>query len=706
MPHRSTKNQITLTFYAAFAAIFFIFAAFSINEANSIREKREKETLAQLQRTSDIAAWGIGAWFADRKKIIDEKRTACEDIYVSSIKDCHWLIDTKPQHFDYIYIGSSDGSIHINPNLRLPNTYDARKRPFYVSAIEAKDTTVTEPYGGAATGQGLISIAAPIIVKGKVVGVISGDIRSDPFISMLRTANRSGDVGLSVINKDGIRIITEDGVITENEIKRQKKNPSPARSFKPSPLTVYSPITIEGTQDWKLVVTGNPDLLSGPVNQAIVRQVAILFLLGGVSFILMSGLMYLGAIRPLRDSRARAVTENEAKTLFLANMSHEIRTPLNGVIGIVGALARTPLDARQREMVELITESGDALQRLLSDILDFSKISAGKFDLHPEPFDLRASIESATRILHSRAAEKGLPLNLRFSESVRGHFLGDAVRIRQIVTNLCANAIKFTESGHVRVEVTVLDPEHASEPCQITIAISDTGIGISHDMQARLFQRFEQADASVTRRFGGTGLGLSICKALTELMGGSITVSSAVGVGSCFQVVLPLHRTQTVTEPKPSEAQALSADRIGLNAVFMDERPLRVLLAEDHVTNQKLVGMILEPLKVDLTVVPSGREAVKAFNDAQAEARFDLILMDMQMPDMDGLAATQQIRACEASMDLGRTPIGMLSANALKDHMQLAMAAGCDLYLSKPVTPATLIDGVRRLMALRPVRSI
>lgn len=706
MPTSSVKNQITLTFYAAFAAIFVIFAAFSINEANSIREKREKETIAQIQRTSDIAAWGISAWFADRKKIIDEKRNACENLYVSDIKDCNWLIDTKPQHFDYIYIGAADGSIHINPKLSLPSKYDARKRPFYLSAVEAKDTVVTEPYGGAATGQGLISIAAPIIVKGKVVGVLSGDIRSDPFISMLRTANRSGDVGLSVINKDGIRIITDDGVITEDGIKTQKATPSPARSLKPSPLTVYSPITTEGTQDWKLVVTGNPDLLSEPVNQAIVRQVAILFLLGGASFILMSGLMYLGAIRPLRDSRARAVTENEAKSLFLANMSHEIRTPLNGVIGIAGALARTPLDVRQREMVEMITESGDALQRLLSDILDFSKISAGKFDLNPEPFDLRASIESATRLLKIRALEKGLAFTVRFSDAAHGHFIGDAVRIRQILTNLCANAIKFTESGHVRVEVTVLDPDQASEPSQITIAVSDSGIGLSHDIQARLFQRFEQADASVTRRFGGTGLGLSICKALAELMGGSITVSSAVGVGSCFQVVMPLHRTQAAIETKPGEALALSADRIGVDAVFLDERPLRILLAEDHVTNQKLVGMILEPLKVDLTVVPGGREAVKAFTEAPAETRFDLILMDMQMPDMDGLAATQQIRAYEASLNLARTPIGMLSANALKEHSQLAMAAGCDLYLAKPVTPATLIDGVRRLMALRPVSSL
>ncbi|MFN3230393.1 MAG: ATP-binding protein, partial [Asticcacaulis sp.] len=466
------------------------------------------------------------------------------------------------------------------------------------------------------------------------------------------------------------------------------------------------PITTEGTDGWQLVTTGNPTLMTEPVNIAIVRQVAILFLLGGVSFILMSGLMYLGAIRPLRASRTRAVTENEAKSLFLANMSHEIRTPLNGVIGIAGALARTPLDARQREMVELITESGDALQRLLSDILDFSKISAGKFDLHPEPFDLRTSIEAATRLLRSRATEKGLAFNLRFSETAHGHFIGDAVRIRQIVTNLCANAIKFTESGHVRVEVTVLDPDQASDPSQITLAISDSGIGISHDMQARLFQRFEQADASVTRRFGGTGLGLSICKALAELMGGSITVSSAVGVGSCFQVVLPLHRAQGVTDPKHGEVQALSADRLGLDAVFLDDRPLRILLAEDHVTNQKLVGMILEPLKVNLTVVPGGREAVKAFTEAPADARFDLILMDMQMPDMDGLAATQQIRACEASLNLARTPIGMLSANALKEHMQLAMAAGCDLYLPKPVTPATLIDGVRRLMALRPVSSL
>jgi PAS domain S-box-containing protein len=392
------------------------------------------------------------------------------------------------------------------------------------------------------------------------------------------------------------------------------------------------------------------------------------------------------AEQALVEAKAAAEAASRAKTDFLANMSHEIRTPLNGVIGIVDALRRTELSAAQREMVDLIQLSGVTLERLVSDILDVSKIEAGRLDIEARQFDLGEALAGVIDLAHSRAAEKGLAFEETRGSGARGVFLGDGTRIGQIVTNLLSNAVKFTSQGGVTVEWDVTGD--AAGEGELKLVVHDTGVGFDAATGATLFQRFNQADASITRRFGGTGLGLSICRSLAEMMGGVVEGRSCPGEGSTFTLILPLPRLVALDEfdglaaPEPATPVSRTLADLG------PTRPLRVLLAEDHPTNQRVVQMILAATGAEVVTVENGALAVAA----AASGRFDVILMDMQMPVMDGLTATRAIRAAEAAA--ARTPLIMLSANAMAEHRYEALAAGADLHVAKPVTAASLLAGI------------
>ena len=389
-------------------------------------------------------------------------------------------------------------------------------------------------------------------------------------------------------------------------------------------------------------------------------------------------------------ARAEAEAANKAKSEFLANMSHEIRTPLNGVIGVAAALAQTELSAHQREMVDLVLTSGHTLERVVSDLLDFSKIEAGRLEIEALPFDLRAEADGLFEMYRLRADEKGLALAVDYGRGAHGWFSGDAVRIKQVLGNLVANAIKFTAEGEVRVAVDVrTDPVGST---WLALEVRDTGIGFDDDFARKLFQRFSQADGSITRRFGGTGLGLSICQALVEMMGGDISATSAPGEGAAFSVTIPLQR-QAPPAPDAVRAAPANAERLAPQR----EAGLRILLAEDHEINRRVVELILGPAGVTLTSVVNGADALAAYETSA----FEVVLMDMQMPVMDGLAATRAIRRVEAERGDGRrTPVVMLSANAMRHHREEAFAAGADLHLAKPVTAATLLGAVTQALEL------
>jgi signal transduction histidine kinase/ActR/RegA family two-component response regulator len=401
------------------------------------------------------------------------------------------------------------------------------------------------------------------------------------------------------------------------------------------------------------------------------------------------------ALTALAAARDAAEQANRAKSEFLANMSHEIRTPLNGVIGVAGALGRTPLSERQQEMVRLIETSADSLQVLLADVLDLARVEAGRLEITPEPFDLREMALGMADLFRAKADEKGLELAVRIDARLAPRFIGDAVRLKQIVGNLLSNAVKFTETGEVRLCV---EARPAADGAQsLTLAVEDTGIGFDAETGRRLFARFAQADGSISRRFGGTGLGLSISSALADLMGGRISASSTPGVGSRFAVTLSL--------PLATEADAADGDGADSEQALaaMAEgagRPLRILAAEDHPVNRQVLRLIFEGLDVSLAMAGDGQEALDQF----APGAFDLVLMDMQMPRMDGLEAMAAIRRREAAEGAAPTPIIMLTANALPEHEAAGKAAGADAFLTKPIVAADLLAAVECALSCEPSR--
>lgn len=386
----------------------------------------------------------------------------------------------------------------------------------------------------------------------------------------------------------------------------------------------------------------------------------------------------------LVDARRAAESANEAKSRFLATVSHELRTPLNGLLGMNMLLVNTPLTADQRRFVDNSITCSKILLELVNNLLDLSKIEAGKVHLEISPARLDSVIEEVYRMFLPSAEEKGIALRHEVDERAKRKVMCDANRFRQILVNLVGNALKFTHHGHVRVALTA---QSTDERCLgVRLAVEDTGIGISSDQIDRIFQPFEQADLSVTRRYGGSGLGLTICKQFVEMMGGRIGVESTKGVGSTFWVELAF----PLAEEEQSDASGLVSDsQAPEHGVPL--RPLRILLAEDNPVNQLYMSELLRMLGCHVTLANDGRQAV----DWVSREPFDLVLMDVQMPEMDGLAAASEIRRQEElHPSLPRVPIVALTAHTTSDDIERCRLAGMDDYLSKPVGS----DDIRRVL--------
>ena len=390
-----------------------------------------------------------------------------------------------------------------------------------------------------------------------------------------------------------------------------------------------------------------------------------------------------GELLSSRLEKEVAESANRLKSQFLANMSHEIRTPLNGVLGMVQVMEMDRTTPLQAERLRTIRESGGALLHILNDVLDFSKIEAGQLELAPVEFDIQEVVRQACGTFAYTADIKGIDLDHEVAEDAAGLWLGDQLRIRQILLNLLSNALKFTEQGAVSV---------TAERCDAGLALTvhDSGIGVGPEAMPRLFEKFSQADESNTRRFGGTGLGLAISSELAQLMDGTISVESQVGVGSSFRVTLPLQHLGAAgrsRRPGPGDGRARSATSVS--------RPVRVLAAEDNLTNQKVLAALLAPLDLELTIVDNGRLAVEAFQ----AGGFDMVLMDVQMPEMGGVEATVLIRAAEAAQGLAPVPIIAVSANALRHQVEEYLAAGMNGHVAKPIEAALLYGAINNALA-------
>ncbi len=579
-------------------------------------------------------------------------------IYTRQLADFEWMFVLDSQDRP-IYASEGDAVV-------APWTYggfrEAEVAVAQLRQLEAKRPPMFAP-GGANAGDVVskaLHVPLYIVKDGAPYLLIATLVQPDLGTAMPRGRRAPVVLAAMPLNGDSLKLMSE---------RFQLEN---ARFVMGRPPTANgeAAISIESPSKSPISLVWTPEKPGSEMLSSAVGPIVLVL----IAFTLVGTVM----LTRVRGAAAQLLTSHRAQSEFLANMSHEIRTPLNGVTAIAGALERTPLTPAQAEMVGIIRGSGATLERLLSDVLDLSRIETGAVEMEQAAFHLGDAIRAVVALAGARAQEKGVDLILDLDPAAETGVLGDVVRVKQVLTNLVSNAVKFTDDGYVAVAVRRESEGHWR------IEVQDTGIGFDPADKAKLFARFQQADGSVTRRYGGSGLGLAISKQLVALMGGEIDAVGAPGEGATFTVRLPLEVAAEVQSSAPTDEQASGE---------APERPLRILLADDHPTNRRVVQVLLADFDVEFSLAENGEEACEAF----ANETFDIVLMDMQMPVMDGLTATCAIREWERVRGLAPTPIVMLTANALPEHQAASLAAGADLHMPKPIEADKLFAVLRKV---------
>ncbi|MEO5362095.1 MAG: ATP-binding protein [Magnetococcus sp. DMHC-8] len=642
-----------------------------------------------------------------------ETRTEWEAFqqHIAPIMRASWLVPDR------------HGVLQPGPVDPLKATYDPRVRPWYTGARERRSRYWTEVYTwedivqGPLTG---ITVAVPVIRQGRILGVAAIDLVLHSlarFLSSLTisphgrafivdaqgrvvgtshhpTLQGDGEGGRHNLQQVPIHDLPDTAMAAAYDALRQRLGVAPGEplgkfdreiirfaSQEEHFLTLFKPIAAAHHLDWYVGILMPREDIQGPLRQKF------RWLLGAIVVIVFLLLLLLTRHRAMEKRASRAIEIDRSRSEFLANMSHDIRTPLNSIIGMSFLALQTDLTSRQRNYLEKVHRAAQSLLGLIDDILDFSKIQVGTLTLDRVPFHLEEIFTNLTDLVGLKAAQKGLELRFTLPPELSMTLVGDPLRLGQILTNLCNNAVKFTERGEVVVSVRQ-DAQQAGR-VKLLFAIADSGIGMTVEQTRRVFDSFTQGDASITRQFGGTGLGLSISKKLTELMGGEIWVESQPGAGSIFRFTAWFDRApaQAVAARQVPPAQEGGLARTRLQGA-------RILLVEDNEINQELALELLTQCGVLVEVANNGQEALSKL----ADGHFDGVLLDIQMPIMDGYATVRHIRRQPAWHSL---PVIAMTANAMAGDQKKAIEAGMTDYVAKPIDPHRLYQTLERWLPPR-----